>query len=195
MKSGLKGASSPRKSRADAQRNRTALLSAAKDVFASKGPGASLEEVARRAGVGIGTLYRHFSTRDALIESVYRRELEQLAGSARELTETLDAGEALHAWMLLFVDYVATKKVLASALCSTVPGATQLAESSRAKVLEAITSLVRQAAAGGDIRDDVEPGDLLRALAGFTYEDASPGWQRSANRLIDLLMNGLRSRP
>ncbi len=129
-----------------------------------------------------------------MIEGVYRRELEYFADAAKQLDGAVAPGEALHKWMRLFVDYVATKKILASALCSTISGASELAASSRFQILEAITFLVHRAAASGDVRRDVEPGDLLRALAGFTYGGDGPEWERSANRLIDLLMDGLRSR-
>ncbi len=184
----------PRKTRVDAERNRESLVDAGKEVFANSGASASLEEIARRAGVGIGTLYRHFPTRDALIEGVYRRELEYLADSARQLDGVLAPGEALDKWMRLFVDYIATKKVLASALSSTIGVASDLAASSRVQILDAITFLIHRAAAAGDIRSDIEPLDLLRALAGFTYGAIGPEWEPSANRMIDLLMDGLRSR-
>jgi len=182
-----------RKPRLDAERNRELLVSAGKAVFSESGPNASLEEIARRAGVGIGTFYRHFSNRDSIIEAVYCREVEHLAKAAKRLVQRSDPGEALHGWMRLFIDYIATKKVLASALCSTLPGASDLAASSGARILEAITLLVSGAAASGDIRSDVAPGDLLRALAGFTYAGMGPDWESSARRLIDLLMDGLRT--
>ncbi len=174
----------PRKTRVDAERNRESLVDAGKEVFAKSGTSASLEEIARRAGVGIGTLYRHFPTRDALIEGVYRRELDYLAVSAKQLDDVLAPGEALHKWMRLFVGYIATKKVLASALCSTISGASELAASSRVQILEAITHLLDRAAAVGDTRSDVEAGDLVRALAGFTSGDIGPEWESSANRLL-----------
>jgi len=189
-----KPAASARKPRVDAERNRESLVDAGRAVFTESGASASLEEIARRAGVGIGTLYRHFPSRDAMIEGVYRRELEHLADSAKQLAGVLPPGEALHKWMRLFVDYIATKKVLASALCSTISGASELAASSSAQIHEAITYLLHRAAVCGDIRSDVEPGDLLRALAGLTYGGISPEWDASANRLIDLLMDGLRRR-
>jgi AcrR family transcriptional regulator len=110
----------PRRLRADGQRNRERLTEVAKLAFAELGADVSLDEIARRAGVGIGTLYRHFPTRDAIIEAVYRREVEQLAGSAARLLASLSPGEALHEWMRLFVDYIATKKVMASAIGAIV---------------------------------------------------------------------------
>ncbi len=182
-----------RKPRVDAERNRELLMVAGKAVFAESGANAKLEEIARRADVGIGTLYRHFPNRDSIIEAVYCREVEHLASSAKELAELSDPGDALHEWMRLFIDYIATKKVLASALCSTIRGASDLAASSGARILEAITLLVSGAAVAGDIRSDIVPGDLLRALAGFTYGGMGPDWESSARRLVDLLMDGLRT--
>ena len=181
-----------RKLRADAQRNRERLVDVAKAAFAEAGPDVSLDEIARRAGVGIGTLYRHFPTRDAIVEAVYRREVRQLAEGAARLLGSLPAGEALHQWMRLFVEYIATKKVIASALGSIVGGASELYAASGAQITEAMSLLVRRAAESGDIRADVDPDDLLRALVGFTYGNGSPGWQASALRLIDILMDGLR---
>jgi AcrR family transcriptional regulator len=176
-------------------RNRERLLATAKAAFADLGAEVSLDEIARRAGVGIGTLYRHFPTRDAIVEAVYRREVEQLADSATRLLNTLPPGEALHEWMRLFVDYIATKKVMASALGSIGGGVTALFASSGALITEAMALLVSRAATAGEIRSDIDPNDLLRALAGFTYGNTSPGWQASALRLIDILMNGLRQPP
>ena len=182
-----------RKPRADAERNRESLVSAGKDVFTQSGPNASLEEITRRAKVGIGTLYRHFPNRDSMIEAVYRREVEQLAISAKELGKLSEPADALYKWMRLFIDYIATKKVLASAVCSTLPGAPELASSSGARIMEAITSLVNAGAASGEIRPDVIPGDLLRALAGFAYGGIGADWKPRALRLVDLLMDGLRT--
>ncbi len=181
-----------RKPRADAARNRERLVEAAKAGFAQAGPDVSLDEIARRAGVGIGTLYRHFPTRGAIVEAVYRREVRQLADGATRLIATLPPGEALHAWMRLFVDYIATKKVIAPALGSIGGGASALYAASGAQITDAMTALVARAAAAGDIRADVDPADLLRALVGFTYGNADPGWEASARRLIDILMDGLR---
>lgn len=183
-----------RRPRADAQRNRELLIEAAKAAFADAGATVSLDEIARRAGVGIGTLYRHFPTRDAIVEAVYRREVRQLADSATDLPASLPAGEALHRWMRLFVDYVATKKVIVSALSTIVSGAPDFYASSGVLITDAVSGLVSRAIASGDIRPDVDPGDLLRALVGFTYAAGGPDWQASALRLIDILMDGLRAR-
>jgi AcrR family transcriptional regulator len=188
-----KGEGSPgRKPRADAQRNRERLLEAAKAAFAAVGPDASLDEIARRAGVGIGTLYRHFPTRDAIVEAVYCRAVQQLADGAAQLLATRTPGEALHQWMRQFVDYIATKKVIASAVSAIVGGASELYAASGLQITEAVRLLVARAAASGDIRADIDAKDVLRALIGFTYGNDSPGWQASALRLIDILMDGLR---
>jgi len=181
-----------RKPRADAQRNRERLIEAAKAAFGEIGPDANLDEIARRAGLGIGTLYRHFPTRDAIVEAVYRREVARLADSATRLLASAPPGEALRQWMRLFVDYVATKRVMAAALGAMVGGAAQLYAASGAQISGAMTLLVERAAAAGDIRADADPDDLLRALVGFTFGNSSPAWRASALRLIDLLMDGLR---
>jgi AcrR family transcriptional regulator len=183
-----------RKPRADAQRNRDGLLEAAKAAFAEVGPEASLEEIARRADVGIGTLYRHFPTRDAIVEAVYRREVQQLADAAPRLVDALPPAEALRAWMRVFIDYIAAKKVIAPALKSLVGGGSALYADSSARINGAIALLVERARASGDIRPDADSADLLRALIGFAYVNSAPDWEESALRLIDLLIDGLRSK-
>lgn len=181
-----------RKPRADSVRNRERLVDAAKAGFAEVGPEVSLEEIARRAGVGIGTLYRHFPTRDAIVEAVYRREVEQLGEAAERLLATRPPGEALHDWMRQFIDYVATKKVMAQALSALVGGPSELYMASGLRIIGAIHLLVERGKAAGEIRPDADPNDLLRALAGFTYGNSDPAWAASAGRLIDILMDGLR---
>jgi AcrR family transcriptional regulator len=181
-----------RKPRADGQRNRERLMQAAKAAFADIGPEVSLDEIARRAGVGIGTLYRHFPTRDAVVEAVYRREVQQLADAATRLSDTLPPGEALHQWMRLFVDYIATKRLIGSALSSIVGGVSELYMASGLLIIGAINDLVRRASGSGDIRADIDPNDVLRGLVGFTYGNSDPAWEASALRLIDILMDGLR---
>ncbi len=182
-----------RKPRVDGLRNRERLIEAAKAGFAETGPAVSLEEIARRAGLGIGTLYRHFPTRDAIVEAVYRREVQQLTDGANHFAAYLPPGEALQAWMRLFVDYVATKKLIASSLGTIDGGVSELYAASVATILGAMTTLVERARASGDIRANAEPADLLRGLIGLTYRNADPGWEASARRLIDILMDGLRS--
>jgi AcrR family transcriptional regulator len=181
-----------RKPRADGQRNRERLIETAKAAFAELGVDVSLDEIARRAGVGIGTLYRHFPTRDAIVEAVYRREVEQLAGAATRLLGTHSPGDALHEWLRLSIDLIATKKIMASALASRVDSTSELYTSSSAQIIGAMFLLVDRARSAGDIRSDVDPNDLLRALIGFTSGNTAPGWQASALRLIDILMDGMR---
>lgn len=181
-----------RKPRADAQRNRERLIDAAKAAFTEAGPEVSLEEIARRAGVGIGTLYRHFPTRDAIVEAVYRRELTQITEAAeRLLAEESSPLEALRAWLRLSVDYLATKKVIAPAM-NAIPGGTAQYQSGPLLQL-AVERLVEAALAEGEVRGDLEPGDILQAMAGLSYGAGQPGWQASALRLIDVLVEGLRA--
>ena len=182
-----------RKLRADGQRNRDRLLAAAKDSFAQTGPEASLDEIARRAGVGIGTLYRHFPSRDAIVEAVYRREVEQLAGAATRLLDEVAPGEALQRWLHLAVDYIATKKVIAIALDGMIGGTTEIYAASGVQLSQAVTLLVARAKASGDIGPTSDPKDVLRALIGFTYGHTGDGWQAGAARLIDIFMAGLRA--
>jgi AcrR family transcriptional regulator len=181
-----------RKPRADSTRNRQLLIDAAKAGFAEAGLNVSLEEIARRAGVGIGTLYRHFPTREAVVEAVYRREVEQLAQAAPQLLETSPAGDALHKWMHLFVDYIATKRMIAPSLGAAAGRSSPLYATSAELITHAISTLVKRAVASGDVRKDLDPSDLLRAMVGVSYGNPDAGWQASARRLIDILMDGLR---
>jgi AcrR family transcriptional regulator len=182
----------PRKPRTDAQRNRERVLEVAKQAFTRSGANASLDDIAKDAGVGAGTLYRHFPTRDTLIEAVYRTEVEKLAAAQKKFSETLPPIEALRAWMLLFIDYIATKQIIAPALNAYVGGASKLYESSRAQVQGAIDSLVKRAIKSREIRRDLEPFDLLRALIGVSHVASGPDWQPSARRLVDILITGSR---
>jgi len=181
-----------RKPRVDSARNRQLLIDAAKAGFAESGLNVSLEEVARRAGVGIGTLYRHFPTREAVVEAVYRREVEQLAEAVPQLLETSPAGEALHKWMHLFVDYIATKRLIAPALGAAASRTSTLHATSAELIMHAISTLVKRAIASGNVRKDIDPSDLLRALVGVSYGNPNEGWEASARRLVDILMDGLR---
>jgi AcrR family transcriptional regulator len=185
----------PRKPRADAQRNRERILEIAKAAFTESGTNISLDEVARKAGVGPGTLYRHFPTRDALLEAVYRTEVEKLAAAQRIFSETKPPIEALQAWMLLFVDYIATKQIIAPALNTMVGCSSKLFEASGALIREAIHALVSRAIQSGDIRPDLDPLDLLRALIGVSNVASSPDWPQSAKRLVQILILGSRPIP
>jgi AcrR family transcriptional regulator len=181
-----------RKPRADSARNRQSLIDAAKSSFAEVGLDVSLEEIARRAAVGIGTLYRHFPSREAVVEAVYRRAVEQLAEAVPQLLESSPAGEALHKWMHLFVDYIATKRMIAPSLGAVATRTPALYASSLELITGAISTLVKRAVASGEVRKDIDPSDLLRAMVGVSYGNPDPGWEASARRLIDLLMDGLR---
>jgi AcrR family transcriptional regulator len=181
-----------RKPRADSARNRQLLIDAAKAGFSEIGLNVSLEEIARRASVGIGTLYRHFPSREAVVEAVYRREVEHLAEAVPQLLETSPAGEALHKWMHLFVDYIATKRLIAPSLGAAAGRTSTLYATSAELITRAISTLVKRAVASGDVRKDIDPADLLRALVGVSYGNPHAGWEASARRLIDILMDGLR---
>ena len=181
-----------RKLRTDAQRNRERILEVAKEAFTRSGADASLDDIAKQAGVGAGTLYRHFPTRDALIEAVYRSEVEKLAAAERKFTETMPPIDALRTWMLLFVDHIAAKQIIAPALNSVVGGPSKLYEGSYGLVHGAIDTLVKRAIKSGDIRKDLDPFDLLRALIGVSHIATGPGWQQSARRLVDILITGSR---
>jgi AcrR family transcriptional regulator len=181
-----------RKPRADAERNRDRVLEVAKEAFTRSGADASLDDIAKQAGVGAGTLYRHFPSREALIEAVYRTEVEKLAAAERKFAESMPPIEALRAWMLLFVDYIATKKIIAQALNTLVGGHSKVFEASYSRIWEAIRALVKRAIKSGDIRKDLDPIDLLRALIGVSNVATSPEWQQSARRLVDILITGSR---
>ncbi len=141
----------------------------AKEAFTRFGADASLDDIAKQAGVGAGTLYRHFPTRDALIEAVYRSEVEKLAAAGRRFTAAMPPIEALRAWMLLLVDHIAAKQIIAPALNSIVGGPSKLYEGSRGLIQGAIDALVKRAIKSGDVRRDLDPFDLLRALIGVSH--------------------------
>ena len=183
----------PRKPRRDAQRNRERLLEVAKAAFTRHGAEASLDEIAKQAGVGAGTLYRHFPTRDALIEAVYRTEVERLAAAERGFAASRPPLEALRAWMLLLIDHIAAKHIIAPALNSVVGGPSRLYESSRSLIQGAMESLVQRAKESGDIRRDIDAADLLRAMIGVSLVGSDSDWQQSAKRLVDVLIAGSRA--
>jgi AcrR family transcriptional regulator len=181
-----------RKPRADAARNRERILITAREAFARLGAEVSLDDIARQAGIGPGTLYRHFPHRDALVEAVYRSELEKLAIAEHELARTQPPVEALRAWMKMFVDYIETKQIIAPALNSIVGGPSLIYARTGDVVVAAMTSLVQRAVESGDIRSDLDPMDLLRALVGVSNVASAPNWAESAKRLVDILILGSR---
>jgi AcrR family transcriptional regulator len=182
-----------RRPRADALRNRERILEVAKEAFTRSGANISLDDVAKQAGVGAGTLYRHFPTRDALLEAVYRTDVERLAAAEEEFAKTMEPVEALRAWMLLFVDYIAAKQLIAPALNTIVGPSAKLYETSTELIRGAITALVARAIESGDIRSDVDAFDLLRALVGVSNVASTPGWPQSAKRLVEILILGSRT--
>jgi AcrR family transcriptional regulator len=185
--------SKDRKPRADAQRNRERILEVAKaGVHPVRCECASLEEIAKKAGVGPGTLYRHFPTREDLLVAVYRSEMEKLAAAERTFADTLPPVEALRAWLLLFVDAVETKQIIAPVLNTLVGDPKKVFEASYAQIHEALRALVKRAIKSGDIRKDLDPIDLLRALVGVANVSTSPDWQQSARRLVEILILGAR---
>ena len=180
--------------RADARRNRDRLLSVAVRAFSQEGPDVTLDAIARDAGVGIGTLYRHFPTREALIEAAYRSELARLCDAVPDLLQDMPPDEATRAWMDRYIEYMTTKRGMAGALRAVIAsGGTPYAQS-RDRLTTAITSLLQAGAAAGALRADIEPGDVLASLSGISLAAGEPAQRDQARRLLDLLMDGLRYR-
>ena len=179
-----------RKPRADAQRNRERILEVAKQAFTQSGADASLDDIAKEAKVGPGTLYRHFPTREELLKAVYRNEMKKLAAAGTKFAETMPPIEALRAWLLLFVDAVAAKQIIAPVLNALVGDPKKVFEASYTQVNEALCALVKRAVKSGDIRKDVDPMDLLWALVGVAHVSSGRDWQQSARRLVDILLSG-----
>lgn len=183
-----------RKPRADSIRNRNLLLEAATYVFSAGGPQASLEAVARQAGVGIGTLYRHFPTREALFEAVYRHEVDQLGELAERLATDTPPVEALRRWLHANVRLVATKKGMIEGLQLVAFGSTELKAYSFERLTGAIKLLLDRGIASGELRSDIAPDDLWRTLIGIFYSQGTADWQPTALRLVDVFVDGLRKR-
>jgi AcrR family transcriptional regulator len=184
-----------RPKRADAQRNRDRLLEVAVSAFSHHGPDVTLESIARDAGVGIGTLYRHFPTREALIEAAYRSELARLCAGVPELIQTLPADVALRTWMDRFIDYLATKHGMAEALRRVIASGGNPFAESRESLLGAIASLLKAGASHGELRDDIDPADVMFGISGVSLVAGAPEQRDQAGRLLDLLLDGLRYRP
>ncbi|MBU8536628.1 TetR/AcrR family transcriptional regulator [Falsiroseomonas tokyonensis] len=185
-------ASAARKPRADSIRNRERVLEAAKTVFSQGGTEVGLAAVARQAGVGIGTLYRHFPTREALYEAVYRREVEQLAELATRLAAEQDRLEGLRRLMQALVQLVATKKGMGAALAMAAHKPPELMAFTTRRLQEAIGLLLHPAAEAGEARADITAEDVLRTVVGLCYLQEGPDWQQRALRLLDVFLDGLR---
>lgn len=183
-----------RRLRADALRNHERLIAAATEIFGKGAPLASLEAVARHAGLGIGTLYRHFPTREALFEAVYRREVDQLGELAERLAQEAAPVEALRRWLHANVRLVATKRGMVETLQLVASGSTELKAYSFQRLTEGLALLLARGVAAGDIRPDITAEDLLRTVIGIFYADSSTGWQTSALRIVDVFVDGLRRR-
>lgn len=183
-----------RQTRADSIRNRERLVAAATQVFSAGGRQATLEAVAREAGVGIGTLYRHFPTRETLFEAVYRREVDQLVALAERLAQEAAPVEALRQWLHANVHLVATKKGMIEALQLVAYGSSELKAYSFERLTDGLALLLDRGVAAGDLRADVTAADLLRTVIGIFYADSSAGWEASALRIIDVFVDGLRLR-
>jgi AcrR family transcriptional regulator len=179
--------------RADAQRNRERLLDAAVNAFTTEGPDVTLESVAKAAGVGIGTLYRHFPTRESLVEAAYRNELSRLCDAAPELATALPPDRALRAWMDRFLDYMTTKHGMADALRAVIASGGNPYAHSRDRLIAALAQLLAAGAAAGTIRGDLTADDVLVALSGITLAAGKPEQRAQAGRLMDLLADGLRA--
>ncbi|WEX09752.1 TetR/AcrR family transcriptional regulator [Chelativorans sp. AA-79] len=186
--------STPTKLRADARRNREKLIEVAAAAFAEKGVETSLEDIARQAGVGIGTLYRHFPTREHLVEVVYRHELESLAAAARELAESHPPDVALKEWMRRFVGYIAAKRGMATSLKILMNSNSSLFAEGSGIIRGTLDGLLKAAAEEGSIRNDIETTDLLHALSSIYSIPDTPEWRDRSHRLIGLLMDGLRNK-
>jgi AcrR family transcriptional regulator len=180
-----------RKPRADAARNRSLLIAAGRDVVAEQGANASLERVAREAGVSIATLYRHFPQRDALIEAIYREEVDTLVAAATTLTAERDPIAALREWLLMFVDFLDTKRGMSGALDTLLRGPEPLFRDSSDRLASSVDALVRRAQESGALATDLQPLDLLRAIGGIANVSPDENWKRSALRLVDVLVAGL----
>src|SRR5262245_45029759 len=183
---------STRRPRADGERNRLSLVEAAKDAFAKAGATVSLEQIARGAGVSIATLYRHFPTRDELISAVYQQEVTTLIDAADRLMTKPEPVAALREWLMLFVDFLDAKHGMAEAMDTLIGGPEPLYSKTPHRLDIPIKALVAGGIATGAFRDDIEPHDLLRALAGVAHVRPSKKWKRSAVRMVDLLLKGMQ---
>lgn len=186
-------AGSSRSLRTDARANRVKLVASASALFASDGADVTLDAIARHAGVGIGTLYRHFPTRDALVEAVYQQEVDRLCAAADELLSSYPPGAALEAWMQRFVGYTAAKRGMADALQSVMASNADLYATTRARLIAAMTALLSAAVAAGAVRADLDPEDVLQAMGGLWLIPDGAEWNMRAQRLLRLLMDGLRA--
>jgi AcrR family transcriptional regulator len=182
---------SGRRPRADAERNRNRLLDVARVAFASGQDSVTLDQIAREAGVGIGTLYRHFPTREALVEALYRKELADLCASAGDLLKTRAPAAALRAWMDRFADYVAAKREMADALRAVLAAGSVTVSQARAELTTAVQTILDAGAATGELRDDIRPEDVVAMIVGAFTATSPTGGQKQLGRILDLLMDAI----
>jgi len=178
--------------RSDAQRNRERLLAAAVAAFSQEGPEATLESIAKDAGVGIGTLYRHFPSREALVDAAYRSELARLCDAVPELLAAMPADKALRTWMDMFIEYMTTKRGMADALRMVIASGGNPFAESRSRLFAASCALMQAGTADGTLRRDLDPADLLASMSGVSLAVGDPAQRAQAGRLLDLLMDGMR---
>ncbi len=183
-----------RRPRVDAQRNRERILEVAREAFAQHGPEATLDEIARRAEIGPGTLYRHFPTRDDLIEAVFRSQVEKLTAAGQCYAATMRPLEALQAWMFTFIDYVAGKTLILPAMDTVPGGSVRMIEGTRGLIHSTFRGLVQGAIDSCDLRAGTDPDDIVRALIGVFHTTSLPGWEPSARRIVEILIDGSRAR-
>ena len=181
-----------RKPRADAQRNRERILEVAKQVFTRRGAEASMDEIAKRAKIGSGTLYRHFPTRDDLLAAVYISEVEKLAEVQKKFSAVLPPIDALRAWMLVFIDYIAAKRIIAPALNAMAGGPSRVFQQTNRLMEESANALASRAVASRDLRPDVDPMDMLRAIYGVSSAGSIDDWPEKARRFVEILIQGSR---
>jgi AcrR family transcriptional regulator len=181
-----------RRPRADAKRNRERILEVAKQVFTRRGAEASMDEIAKRAKIGPGTLYRHFPTRDELSAAVYITEVEKLAEAQRKFSAELPPVEALRAWMLVFIDYIAAKKIIAPALNAMAGGPSRVFQQTNRVMEEAAHALASRAVDNRDLRRDIDPMDMLRAIYGVSSAGSSVEWPAKARQFVEILIQGSR---
>jgi AcrR family transcriptional regulator len=181
--------------RADAERNRARLLDVAKAAFSSghsSGQAPTLEQIARAAEVGIGTLYRHFPTREALVEALYRKELADLCAAAAELLKSHAPEQALRAWMDLFADYVAAKQEMADALRAVFAAGSVTVSQAREELTVAVRTILDAGVADGTLRGDVRPEDVVAMIVGMFTATSLAGGQEQRGRMFDLLVDAVR---
>jgi AcrR family transcriptional regulator len=183
-----------RRPRADSRRNRARLLAAASKLFVERGPDAPFIDIAKEAGVGVGTIYRHFPTREELIEAAYRSELEAVCDAAAELLEALPPEQALRAWMDRFIDYMTTKIGLGDAIRAVVAAGGNPFAHSRELLDQALGTLLATTSAAGQTRPEVDPDDVLMSLSGIAMAVGATNEHAQATRMVDLLFEGLRTR-